>query len=154
VDYPDLRGQMARRSIELSASSGTAGFGFGNILLLFGLTNYLIDISSVYASSALASTIVLRSIGAILPLITPDMYARLGIYWASSVPAILSLACVSIPILLIFMVPGSVSNLNSPKKRKNCRTLSIPLIRGAHDEVKRMFRDRASQLHSQYVVFV
>jgi hypothetical protein len=28
------------------------------------------------------------------------------------------------------MVPVSVSNLNSPKKRGNCRTLSIPLIRG------------------------
>lgn len=86
--------------------AGTAGFDFGNSLPSLGLISLLIDTYSVYASSTLAATTVLRSIvGVILPLITSYMYAGLGIHWASSVPAFLSLACVPIPILLICKGP-------------------------------------------------
>ena len=54
----------------------------------------------VYAASVLAANAVLRSLlGAAFPLFTTDMYHNLGIHWASTIPAFLSLACVPFPFL-------------------------------------------------------
>jgi len=62
--------------------------------------NYLIDSYTIYAASVLAANSVLRSLfGAVFPLFTSQMYARLGIHWASSVPAFLALGCVPFPFL-------------------------------------------------------
>jgi len=79
---------------------GTAPFGFGMVLVFLSIMNYLIDSYTMYAASVLAANSVLRSLfGAIFPLFTSQMYARLGIHWASSVPAFLALACVPFPFL-------------------------------------------------------
>ncbi|KAI4151228.1 MAG: hypothetical protein LQ340_003613, partial [Diploschistes diacapsis] len=62
--------------------------------------NYLIDAYTIYAASVLAANSVLRSLfGFAFPLFTNQMYTRLGIHWASSVPAFLALACVPAPFL-------------------------------------------------------
>lgn len=37
--------------------------------------------------------------GAAFPLFTTQMYARLGIHWASSIPAFLAIACLPFPFL-------------------------------------------------------
>ncbi|KAK0934373.1 MFS siderochrome iron transporter 1 [Friedmanniomyces endolithicus] len=67
-------------------------FGFGMVMVFLGIMNYLIDAYVIYAASVLAANAVLRSIfGA--------MYNKLGIHWASTVPAFLALACVPFPFL-------------------------------------------------------
>ncbi|OJJ29865.1 hypothetical protein ASPWEDRAFT_122399 [Aspergillus wentii DTO 134E9] len=80
---------------------GTALFGFGNICVALALVNYLVDSYVTYAASALAAATVMRSLcGAAFPLFTTYMYEGLGIHWASSAPAFLSLACLPAPFLL------------------------------------------------------
>lgn len=75
-------------------------FGAGMILVFLGVINYLIDSYTIYAASVLAANAVLRSLfGAAFPLFTTQMYANLGIHWASSVPGFLALACVPFPFL-------------------------------------------------------
>jgi len=75
-------------------------FGFGMVLIFLSVMNYLIDAYTIFAASVLAASSVLRSIfGAAFPLFTTQMYANLGIHWASSLPAFLALACVPFPFL-------------------------------------------------------
>ena len=75
-------------------------FGFGMVLVFLSIMNYLIDAYVIFAASVLAANSVLRSLfGAAFPLFTTQMYANLGIHWASSVPAFLALACVPFPFL-------------------------------------------------------
>jgi multidrug resistance protein len=77
-----------------------APFGFGMVLVFLGLMNYLIDAYTIYAASVLAASAVLRSLfGAAFPLFTRQMYDNLGVQWASSIPAFLSLVCVPFPFL-------------------------------------------------------
>ncbi|KAJ4397944.1 MFS siderochrome iron transporter 1 [Didymella pomorum] len=77
-----------------------APFGFGMVLVFLSIMNYLIDAYLIYAASVLAANSVLRSLfGAAFPLFTSNMYADLGIHWASSIPAFLALACVPFPFL-------------------------------------------------------
>ncbi|TID21298.1 MFS general substrate transporter [Venturia nashicola] len=84
------------------AASMAAGipFGFGMVLVFLAILNYLIDAYTIFAASVLAANSVLRScFGAAFPLFTTQMYHRLGIHWASSIPAFLALACVPFPFL-------------------------------------------------------
>ncbi|KAI0768785.1 MFS general substrate transporter [Trametes elegans] len=75
-------------------------FGLSCAMLMMGLTQYLMDTYSVYCASALASTVVMRSVVAfIFPLISPTMFGNLGDRWACSVFAFLSLACAPVPFL-------------------------------------------------------
>ncbi|KAK0387064.1 hypothetical protein NLU13_5377 [Sarocladium strictum] len=75
-------------------------FGFGMILEFLSIMNYLIDAYTIFAASVLAANSVLRSLfGAAFPLFTTQMYSKLGIHWASSIPAFLALACVPFPFL-------------------------------------------------------
>ncbi|KAG6000347.1 hypothetical protein E4U21_005556 [Claviceps maximensis] len=75
-------------------------FGFGMFSVFLGGLNYLIDSYTIFAASVLAANSVLRSLfGAAFPLCTGYMYRDLGIHWASSIPAFLSLACLPLPFL-------------------------------------------------------
>ncbi|KAI9925913.1 hypothetical protein ASPWEDRAFT_42575 [Aspergillus wentii DTO 134E9] len=77
-----------------------APFGFGVVIIYLGVMNYLIDSYTIYAASVLAANSLLRSLaGAAFPLFTTYMYDRLGIHWASCIPAFLSLAYVPAPFL-------------------------------------------------------
>lgn len=77
-----------------------APFGFGMVLIFVAIKNYLVDTYIIFAASALASTVFLRSIfGFAFPLFTIYMYNSLGVNWASSIPAFLALACVPLPFL-------------------------------------------------------
>ena len=81
---------------------GTAPFGFGMVLTFLGSMNYLVDAYTIYAASVLAASAVIRSVfGAVFPLFTSQMYAALGIHWASSIPAFLALACAPFPIIFL-----------------------------------------------------
>jgi hypothetical protein len=100
------------------AASVCAGipFGFGMVLVFLGVMNYLIDAYTIFAASVLAANTVLRSLfGAAFPLFTTQMYNRLGIHWASSLPAFLALACLPFPFLF-YKYGGSI--------RKRCKYAS------------------------------
>jgi hypothetical protein len=75
-------------------------FGFGIILIYLGTTSYLIDSYTILAASVLAANAVLRSLfGAVFPLFTTYMYRGLGIHWASSIPAFLTVVCMPFPFI-------------------------------------------------------
>jgi multidrug resistance protein len=84
-------------SVSIIAS---APFGFGMVVVFVAIFSYLIDAYTIYAASALAANSIIRSVfGAAFPLFTTQMFDRLGIHWASCIPAFLSLACVPFPFL-------------------------------------------------------
>ncbi|KZT65476.1 MFS general substrate transporter [Daedalea quercina L-15889] len=77
-----------------------APFGCGVALVMQGVTQYLMDAYQIYAASALAATVVLRSICAcFFPLVIPIMYRNLGDHWAGTVFAILTALCMPLPWL-------------------------------------------------------
>ncbi|EWG50829.1 hypothetical protein FVEG_09958 [Fusarium verticillioides 7600] len=77
-----------------------APFGFGMILVFLSIMNYLVDAYTIFAASVLAANSTLRSLfGAAFPLFTVQMYDKLGLHWASSIPAFLALVCVPFPYL-------------------------------------------------------
>jgi hypothetical protein len=91
--YPSIHWSV---SIILSAP-----FGFGCVLVVLPIVNYLIDSYTIYAASVLAAAAIFRSIvAAVFPLFTAQMYDALGIHWASSVPAFLTLACMPFPFVM------------------------------------------------------
>ncbi|KAJ7632358.1 MFS general substrate transporter [Roridomyces roridus] len=80
---------------------GSAVFGIGISAILQSLTSYLMDTYDVYFASAVASTIVLRSVcAATMPLTVPIMFSHLGDMGAMVVLGALGLACAPIPFLL------------------------------------------------------
>ncbi|KAL1952797.1 hypothetical protein VTO42DRAFT_4241 [Malbranchea cinnamomea] len=84
----------------MASIAAGAPFGFGMVLVFLSTMNYLIDAYTIYAASVLAASSVLRSLfGTAFPLFTPYMYDDLGIHWASSIPAFLSVACIPFPFL-------------------------------------------------------
>ncbi|KAJ6112034.1 bicyclomycin resistance protein [Penicillium sp. IBT 18751x] len=75
-------------------------FGFGLLLIYMGIVNYLIDSYTIYSASVLAGMSVFRyAFGATFPLFSSYMYEGLGIHWASSIPAFLSVLCMPLPFL-------------------------------------------------------
>ena len=77
-------------------------FGIGLVLIFMALLNYLTDAYEIYAASALSATVCTRSIfGAALPFAAKPMYDRLGVHWASSLLAFISLAMTVVPFAFI-----------------------------------------------------
>lgn len=93
TNYPSIHWSV---SVILSAP-----FGFGCVLVLLPILNYLIDSYTIYAASVLAAAAIFRSvIGAVFPLFTTQMYHNLGIHWASSIPAFMTLVCIPFPLIM------------------------------------------------------
>ncbi|KAH8689407.1 putative MFS transporter [Talaromyces proteolyticus] len=93
TNYPSIHWSV---SIILSTP-----FGFGCVLVILPMVNYLIDSYTIYAASVLAAAAIFRSIvGAVFPLFTTQMYHNLGIHWATSIPAFLTLACMPFPFVM------------------------------------------------------
>ncbi|KAM0149820.1 hypothetical protein ACHAQE_003896 [Botrytis cinerea] len=75
-------------------------FGMGFILIFIALLNYLTDAYEVFAASAMAASSCCRSLaGAVLPFAAKPMYTKLGVPWASSLLAFLSLLMCGIPVI-------------------------------------------------------
>ncbi|KAL7952489.1 major facilitator superfamily domain-containing protein [Trichoderma compactum] len=92
TNYPDIHW--------MASISACVPFGFGMVLVFTSISAYLVDAYMAFAASALAANVVMRSaFAAAFPLFTGYMYARLGIHWASMVPAFLTLACAPLPFL-------------------------------------------------------
>lgn len=70
-----------------------------------GFTQYLMDAYGTYCASAIAATVVLRSIGgAVFPLFIPPMFRALGDQWGVTTFAFIALVCTPLPAL--FFVSG------------------------------------------------
>ncbi|KAK2601550.1 hypothetical protein QQS21_004868 [Conoideocrella luteorostrata] len=81
-------------------------YGFGIMGLFLPITTYLVDSHPLYAASAVAANVILRSVvGAFLPLAGPPMYVSLGLGWGNT---LLGFICVAmIPLPLIFYKFGA-----------------------------------------------
>ncbi|KAL2865014.1 MFS transporter [Aspergillus lucknowensis] len=78
-------------------------FGFGYQTIFTSLLTYVTDAYKIYSASALASSVIIRSIlGAALPVAAKPMYASLGVGWATSLVGFVSVACVPIPYVLLW----------------------------------------------------
>ncbi|RPB02671.1 MFS general substrate transporter [Choiromyces venosus 120613-1] len=77
-------------------------FGWGNLCLFLGTTNYLIDLyESLNGASAMAANGLLRyTFGAVFPLFALQMYEKLGIQWAGSLLGFISLLLLPVPWVL------------------------------------------------------
>ena len=80
---------------------GSGWFSIGAFLLFNSVLNYLPDAYPEYAASVLAGNDLFRSsFGAGFPLFASAMYKNLGVGWASSTLAFLSIAFIPIPFVL------------------------------------------------------
>jgi hypothetical protein len=80
---------------------GTVLVGFGYLPVIMCITTYLVDAFVPYAASALAASVIIRSImGAVIPLAGRQMYAKLGFGWGNSLLAFITTALLPIPWLL------------------------------------------------------
>ncbi|RDW92904.1 putative MFS multidrug transporter [Aspergillus mulundensis] len=78
-------------------------FGFGYQSIFTSLLIYVTDAYKIYSASALASSVIVRSmLGAALPVAAKPMYAALGVGWATSLVGFVSVACVPIPYVLFW----------------------------------------------------
>ncbi|RAH67998.1 MFS transporter [Aspergillus aculeatinus CBS 121060] len=81
---------------------GSGFFGLGAFLLFNPVLNYLPDAYPAYAASVLAGNDLFRSaFGAGFPLFASAMYKNLGVGWASSTLAFLSIVFIPIPYVLM-----------------------------------------------------
>jgi len=80
---------------------GSSFFTAGAFLLFNSILNYLPDAYPEYAASVLAGNDFMRScFGAGFPLFASAMYNNLGVAWASSTLAFISIAFIPIPFVL------------------------------------------------------
>lgn len=96
-------GWSARPSIHwIMPIVGSAFFSVGTFLLFNSVLNYLPDAYPEYAASVLAGNDLFRSaFGAGFPLFASAMYNNLGVGWASSLLAFLSIVFIPIPFVLM-----------------------------------------------------
>jgi hypothetical protein len=63
---------------------------------------YLVDVFQIYAASATAASVILRSlVGAFLPLAGSPMFQALGLGWGSSILGFISLAMLPVPFIFV-----------------------------------------------------
>ncbi|GAB1196244.1 hypothetical protein APSETT444_005513 [Aspergillus pseudonomiae] len=81
-------------------------FGVGYQMIFISLLTYVTDAYKIYSASALAASVIMRSIvGALFPLAADPLYSTLGVGWATSVLGFASLACIPIPFALLYAGP-------------------------------------------------
>lgn len=92
---------------------GAVFYGLGTALVLTGIFNYTIDGYRLYAASGMAANSLVRSyMAGIFPLFTYQMYVAMGIHWATTFLAFLSM--VLIPLPFIFYKYGKALRARSP----------------------------------------
>ncbi|CEJ62062.1 Putative Function: YHR gene confers resistance to cycloheximide [Penicillium brasilianum] len=75
--------------------------GAGSVLVVCGVTDYVVDAYSHYAGSAMGAVGTGENVfSALLPLATFSMYSNLGLNWASTLLAFISLALSLVPTLM------------------------------------------------------
>lgn len=96
----------------------SAFFGAGIYIVILAVLNYVVDSYQTYSASALAGVILVRNlVGAGFPLFASQMYHKLGLEWASTLLAFLSLLFVPIPLWWFYR--GESLRLKSPWAREH-----------------------------------
>lgn len=81
-------------------------FGFGYQTAFISLLTYVTDAYKIYSASALAASVIMRSVaGALFPLAADPLYTKLGVSWATSILGFASFACIPIPFALLYFGP-------------------------------------------------
>ena len=81
---------------------GTALVSMALSVTNISLYSYLVDAFSIYAASAVSASVVASCIaGAILPMAGPELFARLGVGWGTSVLAFTAMIFIPVPIFLM-----------------------------------------------------
>lgn len=81
---------------------GSALIGMGTMFSFLPVQMYLVDAFTVFAASAIAANVVVRSLFAgVIPLAAPQLYGTLGLGWGNSVLAFVALCFSPVPFLLI-----------------------------------------------------
>lgn len=81
---------------------GTSLIGVGTMCAFLPIQMYLIDTFGIYAASALATNMIVRSLfGATLPLAGPSLYNALGLGWGNSLLGFIALALSPVPFFLL-----------------------------------------------------
>lgn len=107
-------------------------WGLGFLLIFLALLNYLTDAYETFAASAQSIASTCRSVfGVVLPLASSRMFSTLGIAWACSVLAFLSLSMVAIPFA--FIRYGDTIRANS----KFCQQLKELKAKEAAEQAER-----------------
>ncbi|KAJ5355333.1 uncharacterized protein N7496_012545 [Penicillium cataractarum] len=87
----------------IAPSAGLGLVGAGSVLVVSGVSDYVVDAYSNYAGSAMGAVATGENIfSAFLPLATMSMYGHLGPKWASTVLALIALVLSLIPTLMFF----------------------------------------------------
>ncbi|GKT80906.1 MFS multidrug transporter [Colletotrichum tofieldiae] len=74
-------------------------FSCGFNLLSMPLTTYVVDCYTIYAASAMAANMALKSIcGAFLPLAGQAIYDKLGLGWGNTLLGLFALAMIPVPV--------------------------------------------------------
>ena len=117
-------------------------FGFGMVLVFLSVLLYLIDAYLIYAASVSASNSFMRSLAAVaFPLFAVNMYAGLGINWASTLLAFMALACVPFPFIFIKWGPRIRAHCKYSKK---VALLMAPILAQQQQQQQQKDRQRAS----------
>ena len=97
---------------------GSSFFAIGMFLLFNSILNYLPDAYPDCAASVLAGNDFMRSaFGAGFPLFASAMYTNLGVAWASSLLAFISIAFIPIPFVLIKYGPTLRHNYSTHARK-------------------------------------
>lgn len=87
----------------VAPSVGLGMVGAGSVLVVSGVSDYVVDAYSSYAGSAMGAVATGENIfSAFLPLATMSMYGNIGLQWASTLLAFIALVLSLIPLLMFF----------------------------------------------------
>ncbi|KAL2815740.1 bicyclomycin resistance protein [Aspergillus granulosus] len=122
----------------LASTAALVPFGLGLLLVYMGIVNYLIDAYTIYSASVMAGMSVVRFVfGAAFPLFSDYMYKRLGIHWASCIPAFLSVLCMPVPFLIYRFGPEIRRRCKyaalAEKHSQTARAIVVDVIEAASD---------------------
>ncbi|KAL2849935.1 major facilitator superfamily domain-containing protein [Aspergillus pseudoustus] len=77
--------------------------GAGSVLVVTGVSDYVVDAYATYAGSAIGAVATGENLfSAFLPLATMSMYTSLGLNWASTLLGLISLVLSLLPTLMFF----------------------------------------------------
>ncbi|KAJ5994399.1 hypothetical protein N7451_010123 [Penicillium sp. IBT 35674x] len=104
--------------------------GAGSVLVVTGVSDYIVDAYSQYAGSAMGAVATGENLfSAFLPLATMTMYGNLGFQWASTLLAFVSLVLSVVPMLMF--VWGKEVRARSPfmnEMIKNAAKMNADLV--------------------------
>lgn len=98
TSYPDIPW--------IAPAIGLAMVGAGSVVVVTGLSDYVVDAYSKYAASAIGIVATgENTFSAFLPLAAMSLYSRLGFQWASTLLAFISLTLSIAPVLVLTWGP-------------------------------------------------